>query len=67
MKKKTKQEKCSFYACRIQNKLSVVARGQDREKEGWITKDHKENFEDDTNICYFYYAMVSWMDAFVEN
>lgn len=44
-----------------------LIRGQDREKKGWITKEHKEIFEDDRDICYFYCVMVSWMDAYVEN
>lgn len=47
-----------FYACRklkestVTESLSVGARGQGGEKEGWIAKRHKEAFEDDKNICY---------------
>lgn len=44
-----------------------LPRGQDKGKEGWTTKEHKEIFEDGTNICYFYCVMASWMDAYVEN
>lgn len=47
---------CTYVHMKIQriysDSLSVVARGQGGEKEGWIAKRHKEAFEDDKNICY---------------
>ena len=43
---------------------SVIPRVQGGQKEGWITKGHKETFEDDRNI---YCGHVFWVDAYVEN
>lgn len=32
----------------------MVVRGQGVEEKGWITKGHKEAFEDDKYTCYLY-------------